>query len=267
MPISTQHTCSNFFFFFFNVVFDTVILLIDCLVATHLRQNPPRSLSLPFLNQPAGAFREKQETKELYNCWYSWQPQHVPGNKEINKFLVFAYKSVLWEDTLTATRAVIYKPNLIPLHSLLTEINQARTLLWKYYRKKTFAFYSSIPQDVLDILLSLTQQLLAQRTLTQTQWTLWNVSVVWKLISLLWRYKKRINRKRKQRCTEQMGTVDDNNKAEILLRHNKKDRPKAANHNCLIWSASTDTRGQGISLLCKEMVVSDCRQKRWKKFI
>jgi len=42
-----------------------------------------------------------------------------------------------------------------------------------------------------------------------------------------------------------MGTVDDNNEAEILLRHNKKDQPKAANHNCLIWSASTDTRGQG----------------------
>lgn len=59
-----------------------------------------------------------------------------------------------------------------------------------------------------------------------------------------------------------MGTVDDNNEAEILLRHNKKDQPKAANHNCLIQSASTDTRGQGISLLCKEMVVSDCRQKR-----
>lgn len=112
-------TCASFLFLLLDAASDAVVLLIDRLIAAHLRQDSAGLLSLSFLNEPPRAFGQKEKAKKLYNSWNCCKSQHVPAIRNTQ---------TLWNCSESAAYTFAVEPNS-PQHTFTTGTNSTECSL------------------------------------------------------------------------------------------------------------------------------------------
>lgn len=120
----------------------------------------------PFCINHRGLSGRNRKPKNCITAGTAESPSmYLEINKQINKFLIFGYRSMLREDLHRRAQDQTSSLHILYCQKLSRHESYSSSTV----ENNTFAFSSSLSQDGLNVLLSMTQEPLLQRTFNQAK--------------------------------------------------------------------------------------------------